>query len=306
MEPTIKSVASLDAAELRELLPKWIKSHIYAPPELREKMVSSLRKALDTEDNNRLEGMLKSYGTAGDNYEFYPADPSARKIGRAFLKEIIKEQKTSGFDRLAEVITKGPCLLLSNHISYADSQITDLLLSGYDGCDAADRLLFVAGPKVYDDPFRRIATISLNTLKTAQSARKGLDITGLAHLEAARIALDTVNRAGELMREGLLVVLYAEGTRSKTGKLGSFLKAASRYASSEETTIVPLALSGSNRIFPVHQKLMHPAGAAIEVGEPIPVHSCNSSADAFEKAWICLAGMLPAEYKPFPGTPPLV
>lgn len=306
MDPSIENVARLTARELRAFLPEWLEQHIEAPGELLERTISSFRKTLDDSGDEELEGVMESYRTAGDNYDFYPANQTGRKLGWVFLEEFIVKKEVSGLDRLADASAKGPCLLLSNHLSYADSQITDFLLSSFDGQQKTGRLLFVAGPKVYDDPFRRLAAISLNTLKTAQSARKGHDIKGLAPLEAARIALETVNRAGRLMAEGLLVVLYAEGTRSRNGRLGPFIKAASRYASSEEIQIVPIALSGSDKVFPVHQRLMSPAGVSISVGEAIPVGSCDGNVDAFKKAWRCLAEMLPTPNKPLPDTPPLV
>lgn len=55
-------------------------------------------------------------------------------------------------------------------------------------------------------------------------------------------------RAGRLLREGVGLIFFPEGTRSGRRALGSFHGAAFRLALQERVTIVPLCISGSENI----------------------------------------------------------
>ncbi len=297
---TVEMVVSTSIPDLRVLLPGWLSVH--AVPEHVPATIERVRGAMDRHTDEELGIALDRYRDLAKEFRYYPADPVARSIGKDFVRDMAIEPGLEGVERLRAALDAGPCLLLCNHLSYADSQFTDLLLATHGAEDLAHRLVFVAGPKVYQSPTRRMAALGLNTLPTLQSTRLGRG--DLSPREVAKIALGTVKQAGDLMREGQAIVLYAEGTRSRTGRLCPFLRAASRYAGAADARIVPMALEGSNRSFPVHEQAMRPAHVALHIGEAVLPDGGDRQA-AVEEAWRRIADLLPDDYKPEPDTPPL-
>ena len=174
------------------------------------------------------------------------------------------DSSVQGLEHLQQAAALGPVLLLGNHRSYVDTQLTDLLIARQDPA-LADRLLAVAGPKVYADTFRRIAAIGLNTLKTAQSISVASEQALSSGREVARIAAQTVRQAEERMLAGDAVLLYAEGTRSRDGRLGPFLRGASCYARLPGLRVLPVALQGSEQVYPIDSPVLHPARVRLSI-----------------------------------------
>ena len=90
----------------------------------------------------------RAYSEAGADYGFYPADPMARQVGRVFMDSVVEESEVTGLEGLRKARTRGPCVVVCNHLSYVDTQTTDVLLQRHGAIDIADALLAVAGPKV--------------------------------------------------------------------------------------------------------------------------------------------------------------
>lgn len=65
-------------------------------------------------------------------------------------------------------------------------------------------------------------------------------------------------RAGKLLREGVSVIFFPEGTRSGRREMGNFHGSAFRLALQEKAAIVPLCLSGNENIPRKGGLLLHP------------------------------------------------
>jgi 1-acyl-sn-glycerol-3-phosphate acyltransferase len=57
-------------------------------------------------------------------------------------------------------------------------------------------------------------------------------------------------KAGALLREGAALVVYPEGTRSATGKIGRFRSGAFRLAVENNVPIIPMCIDGTGKVFP--------------------------------------------------------
>jgi 1-acyl-sn-glycerol-3-phosphate acyltransferase len=64
--------------------------------------------------------------------------------------------------------------------------------------------------------------------------------------------------ASNLLKDGVSIVFFPEGTRSTSGKLGSFHGSAFRLALQSKAAIVPLCITGSETIPPKGSPLLHP------------------------------------------------
>jgi len=67
-----------------------------------------------------------------------------------------------------------------------------------------------------------------------------------------------IKRALQFLQEGISIVFFPEGTRSTTGKMGAFHGAAFRLACASRVPVVPLCISGSEKIMPKGSSLLRP------------------------------------------------
>ena len=108
-------------------------------------------------------------------------------------------------------------LLLCNHLAYCDTVIKDMLLDQIGATDAADRLTTVAGPKVYETPFRRMA--SRDRYPQDSTVDNNHAQSDRTHAQAGReIAVGTMRAAHTLMvRVGSYSMERVQEQRSTAG-----------------------------------------------------------------------------------------
>ena len=296
-ELSLDAFAGLDLPVARELIPEWLGAFVAGPAENARASTKAAERALKRLSDAEVREAMIRLATTGADYGYHPADPAARILTRAYMGSIATHSSVDGLDRLRSAVEQGPVLLLCNHLAYCDTVFKDLAFVRAGAPDIADRLIAIAGPKVYDTPFRRMASLVIGTIKTAQSTAIVHSAAMLTPRQVAEIAVVTVRVAQEQMRQGGLVVLYGEGSRSRDQRFGPFIKAIRKYAQFEGAKIVPLALSGTDRLMPVGQKQMHWGRGSLQIGESIDVDSMGAMA-AIETAWNQIARMLPDHHRP--------
>jgi 1-acyl-sn-glycerol-3-phosphate acyltransferase len=295
-------IRDLEPAVARSLLPTWLGAHVDGPNGLAERVEDAVAAVLSAASDETLRLALHRVADAGEQYRLYDADPLCREVSRAFMPPLVEGAEVDGVDHLRAALRRGPCLLLANHLSYVDTQLSDVLLSGHGAVDLADLLVVVAGPKVYDEAFRRLAATSLSTLKTAQSSQLGSNEAALSPREVGRIAIETIAAAGVLMGEGRPVILYGEGSRSRTGQLGPFLRPVSKYLRDPNVAVVPMAQWGSEQVFPIDGDRLHPGAVGLRFGAAI---DSGSPQERVEQSWRAINALLPPRYQAAEGTPPV-
>lgn len=91
------------------------------------------------------------------------------------------------------------------------------------------------------------------------------------HLNQSIKDLEKVN---ELLKSGIVMWIFPEGTRSKDGKLAPFKKGAFITAIETRATIIPVGIRGATNILPARTLQLHlNQTAEIHVGEPIDASS---------------------------------
>lgn len=303
MNPSIEDLVRAPLELVRAFIPEYVASHVDSGPERLDPMRAELASCVAGLDDETLRHMQASYAAAGDTYQMYHADPAARAITRIFMRWVITEADRVGFDILDRFLTTGPQrrLIVANHLSYTDTQVTDLVLSRHGRAPVADRLVAIAGPKVYTDAWRRMAAIALNTRKTAQSSAVATEQAGIGARELAAIAQDTIADCARLMDEGWIVLLYPEGSRSRTGRMRPFLRAAGRYLQIPHLQVMPMAQTGTDRVFPIDDPMMHPGPVRLAFGEPFLAADFPGKTGALAEAHARIAAVLPEDYTPAEG-----
>jgi 1-acyl-sn-glycerol-3-phosphate acyltransferase len=83
-------------------------------------------------------------------------------------------------------------------------------------------------------------------------------------------ALEAVEKGVAALKAGKSFLVYPEGTRSLDGRLQSFKKGVFVMALKAGAPIVPISVSGSNKIMPKGKFVMRPGRVRITFHEPVP------------------------------------
>jgi 1-acyl-sn-glycerol-3-phosphate acyltransferase len=86
----------------------------------------------------------------------------------------------------------------------------------------------------------------------------------------AHASLRSLNRAGDVLRKGMPLMVFPEGGRSRTGELQEFMGGAFFVAIRAQVPVVPMAIVGSYELLPMNSFHMLPGEVALVIGEPIP------------------------------------
>ena len=97
-------------------------------------------------------------------------------------------------------------------------------------------------------------------------------------------AVASLRRAAERIRAGASVIVFPEGTRSPTGSLRPFKSGPFHLAVEAQVPIVPVTVSGSQRITPKGSLVVHPGTVKIAFGRPIPTRGVTLEQRAALKA----------------------
>lgn len=84
-------------------------------------------------------------------------------------------------------------------------------------------------------------------------------------------AIRSLQLAADKIRSGRSVILFAEGTRSRSGQLGGFKKGPFHLALRAGVPVVPIAVSGSFSVLPPRSLRVTPGAVTVRVYPPIDV-----------------------------------
>lgn len=77
------------------------------------------------------------------------------------------------------------------------------------------------------------------------------------------------HKSSELLRNGAVMVIFPEGTRSPNGRLGRFRSGAFKLAVDLDVPIVPLCIEGADKVFPKGSRYGRPGPIRVTVLEPV-------------------------------------
>ncbi|WP_031467699.1 lysophospholipid acyltransferase family protein [Sciscionella sediminilitoris] len=153
---------------------------------------------------------------------------------------------------LENIPREGGALMASNHLAVLDSFLFPLMVPR--------RITFPAKREYFTEP--GLKGRFKKTFFTA-AGQVPIDRTSA---NAAQAALDTCVR---LLRDGNLVGIYPEGTRSPDGKLYKGKTGMARIALQAEAPIIPVAMFGTDKANPIGSRLPKPAKVHIKIGKPL-------------------------------------
>jgi 1-acyl-sn-glycerol-3-phosphate acyltransferase len=154
------------------------------------------------------------------------------------------------FEGLQHLQPARPAVIVSNHESWYDV----FALAGLLPVDYR----FVGKKELNKIPFFGPAWMACGHIAIDRSNRK-------AAIESLRTAGDKIRR------EGAVVVMFPEGTRSSDGELLPFKKGAFVLALESGVPVIPIGISGSRSLMPKGSFLVRPGKMRVHIGAPIEI-----------------------------------
>jgi len=249
-------------AELAKALGVW---GAHDPASLERELAVELRDARDAD--------LAEFGArvraTNQGWGFHAHDPVARRVSRLMSRLVLRPgSKLEGAEQL-EIATQKPVFLVANHLSYIDANTIDALIVNGGHQDVADRLTVLVGPKVFALPIRRMASLCFGAIKIPQSQSNASGEAVMPRREVARLAVQTLASVAECHARGDHVLIFPEGSRSRTRAMGRVLAASARYFETPGSMILPLGLWGTETLAPVDSDRISEAEVHCRVGRPI-------------------------------------
>ena len=155
---------------------------------------------------------------------------------------------------LENIPRRGPVILASNHLSFVDSMVIPLVVPR--------RVAFLAKSDYFT------GTGVKGTLSRWWFEGFGMISVDRDDTRAAQASLDA---ALAVLSAGGVFGIYPEGTRSRDGLLYRGRTGVGWLAMTSGAPVVPVALTGTDRLQPVGSRWPRPARVSVQVGAPVEV-----------------------------------
>ncbi len=142
--------------------------------------------------------------------------------------------KGEGYNKLP----KGPCIIAPNHQSFFDG----LFVISFIKNRTMKSTYFYAKKKHVNNGFLRFLAKWNNVIVV--DLNNGLK--------------ESIQKLAEVLKQGKNIIIFPEGTRSKTGKLGEFKKMFAILSKELNVPVVPVAISGAYKALPRGTKFPRP------------------------------------------------
>jgi 1-acyl-sn-glycerol-3-phosphate acyltransferase len=182
----------------------------------------------------------------------------------------------------AENIPPGTCVFASNH------------------CSNLDPLAIV--PKIA----KRMALLAKTDVFKIPILSKAFRQGGVIPVDRANreSAADSVDQAVESLKNGLSFAIFAEGTRSRDGRLQPFKRGAFVMAIRAAVPVVPVSLAGTQKLMRKGDWKIYPGEVVVRFGQAIDSSrfTIEQRQRLLEEAHTAVAANLPPDQQPLPST----
>ena len=185
------------------------------------------------------------------------------------LMDLYSRPSVSGHEVFAQL--DGPALLVATHASHMDAPT---VLRSLPRDVSRRTLVAAAADYFYGNPMLG-ATVALAFGTVPVKRGSPADAVGASTVD-------------ELIRDGWNLVVFAEGTRSRDGRVGRLRSGAAVLAAAHDLPIVPVLVSGTHAVMPPGRRWMHRPGGrreavSVRFGPPIRAAGAGHRTEVMER-----------------------
>lgn len=96
-----------------------------------------------------------------------------------------------------------------------------------------------------------------------------LDICGMIDRSSPRRAIETINKAAEILKKGVNQIIFPEGTRTRDGRVHEFKAGAFKIATKAKVEVLPVAIVGAYEMFPKNSLALKSGDIKLVIHPPI-------------------------------------
>jgi 1-acyl-sn-glycerol-3-phosphate acyltransferase len=273
-------------------------AHARQMPEIR----ASIERVIDEAGRGAIDHLSARLAGSGRDWSYYPGDPLARRIHHVLAPRVLKAAPViTGFENAAAVAGR-PVVLIANHLSYSDANLIEVALEEAGAREVASRLTVIAGPKVYSNVRRRFSSLCFGTIKVPQSTTRSSAEAVMPSREVARAARRSIATAHARLERGDALLVFPEGNRSRSAAMQPFLPGVARYLEPASTWILPVAIAGTEQLFPIDGDALTPVPLGVHIGRPAAAaalreHTRGDRRLTMDCIGYAVARLLPREYR---------
>lgn len=268
--------------------------------------VAALRETVATEldaaGEAALAALSERLSRPAESWGYYAPDPLARHLHHVIADILLEPASTLVGTEHLPALADRPVVVLPNHLSYADANLLEILMQRHGARGLADRLTVIAGPKVYSSQKRRFSSLCFGTIRVPQSSGVSSEEAVMDAREIARAARLSIEAAHARLRANDALLVFAEGTRSRSKGMQETLTGVARYLDVPRCAILPVGLTGTEALFPIGDETVHPVPIIARLGTPLDadalrVESGGDRRLMMDVAALAIAGTLPPDYR---------
>jgi 1-acyl-sn-glycerol-3-phosphate acyltransferase len=271
---------------------------------------ATVGRVIDEAGPEAIEDLRRRLIQAGTEWNYFPKDPLARRVHHVLADWVLREKPVLLGRKNLDVVGRDPVVIFANHLSYSDANAVDVILeqSGYQ--ELSNRLAVVAGPKVYSDIRRRFSSLCFGTIKVPQNSGRATDDAVMRPRELALAARRSIQSARRSLASGEALLIFPEGTRSRSGRMQPFLPGVARYVQGADAWVLPLGIWGTEALFPMGEQALSSAPLTINAGRPIRADALIARAGAdrslmMDSVGFAIAALMPPQYRGAYGEGPI-
>jgi 1-acyl-sn-glycerol-3-phosphate acyltransferase len=169
-----------------------------------------------------------------------------------------------------------PCVVWSRLICFFS--LCPVKVTGKEKLDRKQSYIFIPNHQGAYDIFLIFSCIGQPIKWVMKQSLRKIPFVGLACEAAGYIFVDTsspqaaakaVRIAKEKIKDGSSIVIFPEGSRTRTGKMGAFKKGAFQMALDLKLPVVPITINGSYDVMRIGACLINPGKMEMVIHDPI-------------------------------------
>jgi 1-acyl-sn-glycerol-3-phosphate acyltransferase len=191
-------------------------------------------------------------------------------------------------------------------LAYSAARISGarVKIVGLDAIDQSGTYIYMSNHVSNLDPLilcplipRRTSILAKKEIWRIPILGKALDLAEIVPVERENreAAIQSIHRAGEVMRHGINMTIYPEGTRSLDGRLLPFKKGPFHLAAESGFPIVPITILGTYEMLPKGSMIVRSGVATLVFHPPVDPQRYATREELMQAVREAMNSSLPAE-----------